>query len=59
MAEAEKVAVICPACRMPTKTGFEVDIETFRSHPLSRNAKDYKTQCAGCGEWIVSGAKQN
>jgi hypothetical protein len=53
MAEVEKVAVICPFCRKPTYTGFELDIEAFRTNLSWCDAKDYKTQCARCGEWII------
>jgi hypothetical protein len=53
IAEAEKVAVICPSCRKPTKTGLEVDIEAIRDNLLWSNAKDYKTKCASCGELII------
>jgi hypothetical protein len=50
---AERVAVICPSCRKPTKTGLEVDIEAFRANFPWDKAEDYKTKCAGCGEWII------
>jgi hypothetical protein len=53
MAEAEKAAVICPSCRKPTKTGLELDIEAFRTNLHWSNAKDLKTKCASCGEWII------
>jgi hypothetical protein len=58
MAGVEKVAVICPSCRLPTKTGFEVDIEAFRTNLLGPTLKTTKpsVQVVASGS---SGANQN
>lgn len=53
MAKVERIAVVCPSCRKPTKTGFAADIATTRRHLAHRDElKDYKTRCRNCGAWI-------
>ena len=53
MAELEKIAVICPSCKEPAKTGFNADIGAYCRLACARKTNGYKTKCPNCGAWIL------